>query len=130
MIKSFLSIGLLLLVLLPGCSKSHSPQPGLTGRWRFDDAVSVDPGWVIDYAPGGVLELRPDSTFTFTQPAPGGMVGTGTYSTTVSNTGGVSHSFLYMKATDSSTVSAYEMRLNGLKLTLTGKYAIDYYHKL
>ena len=128
MIKSFLSIGLLLLVLLPACSKSHSPQPGLIGRWRFVDAVSVNPAWVIDYATGGVLELRSDSTFT--QTASWGTVGTGTYSTAVFYTGTVSHSFLYLKATDSSTVSAFEMQLNDLKLTLTGKYAIEYYHKL
>jgi hypothetical protein len=128
MIKSLLSVGLLLLILLPGCSKSHLPQPGLTGRWQFDDAVSVNPAWVIDYAPGGVLELRSDSTFI--QSTSSGTVGTGTYSTAVSNTGIVSHSFLYLKITDSSTVSGFEMQLNDLRLTLTGKYAIDYYHKL
>ncbi|HEY8967463.1 MAG TPA: hypothetical protein VIM64_00185 [Puia sp.] len=128
MIKSLLSVGLLLLVLLPGCSKSHSPQPGLTGRWQFDDAVSVNPAWVIDYAPGGVLELRSDSTFI--QSTSSGTVGTGTYSTAVSNTGTVSHSFLYLKITDSSTISGFEMQLNDLRLTLTGKYAIEYYHKL
>jgi hypothetical protein len=128
MIKSLLSVGLLLLVLLPGCGKSHSPQPGLTGRWRFDDAVSVNPGWVVDYATGGVLELRSDSTYT--QTAPWGTIVSGTYSTAVSNTGTVSHSFLYLKITDSSTVSPFEMQLNDLRLTLTGKYAIEHYHKL
>ena len=128
MIKSLLSVGLLLLVLLPACSKSHSPQPGLTGRWRFDGAVSVNPAWVIDYATGGVLELRSDSTYT--QTASWGTVGTGTYSTSVSNTGTVSHSFLYLKATGDTTASAFEMQLNDLRLTLTGKYAIEYYQKL
>jgi len=128
MIKSLLSVGLLLLLLLPGCSKSHSPQPGLTGQWQLDGAVSVNPGWTIDYAAGAMLELRSDSTYALM--ALGGTTGSGTYSTAVSSTGTVSHSFLYLKATDSSTVSAFEMQLNDLRLTLTGKYAIEYYHKL
>jgi hypothetical protein len=128
MIKSLLSAGLLLVVLLPGCSKSHSPQPGLTGRWRLTSAVSVDPGRAIDYVAGMVIELRSDSSYTET--ASWGTVGTGTYSTAVSNTGTVSHSFLNFKAAGDSTASGFEMQLVGLKLTLTGKYAIEYYHKL
>ncbi|MBN8852913.1 MAG: hypothetical protein BGO55_14735 [Sphingobacteriales bacterium 50-39] len=128
MMKSLPSVGLLLFTLLSGCSKSHSPQPGLIGQWRLDNAVSVTPGTVIDYAAGAVLELRSDSTYA--QMISGRVGVSGTYSTADSSIGTVSHSFLYLKATGDTTIYRYEMQLNDLKLTLTGKYAIEYFRKL
>ncbi|HEY4207665.1 MAG TPA: hypothetical protein VGM31_12660 [Puia sp.] len=127
MIKSMLAVGLLLLFLLPGCSKSHSPKPGLVGRWQLDDAVSVNPGTVVDYA-RSVLELRSDSTYA--QTSSWGNVGSGSYSTANSNIGIASYSLLYLKPAGSSDVFRYEMQLIDLKLTLTGEYAIEHFHKL
>lgn len=124
MTKSLLSAGLLLLILLPGCSKSHTPQPGLIGQWRLDDVVSVDPGWIVDYAAGVVIELRTDSTYT--QRTPWGANFSGIYSTADS----AAISFLYLRMTGDTTTYRYQMQLNGLKLSLTGKFAIEYYHKL
>jgi len=128
MIKSLLSVGLLLLIVLPGCSKSHTPQPGLIGQWKLVSATDLTGAPTIDYAAGSMIELRSDSTYFLR--AVWGITGTGTYSISVSNTGIALPSFLYLKDAGSSTSSRYEMQLNGLKLTLTGMYAIEYYQKL
>lgn len=59
-------IGSLLLMLLPACSKSHSPQPGLIGQWRLTKSVnSIGIVWSEkDYDPiERLLQLRPDSTY-------------------------------------------------------------------
>jgi hypothetical protein len=128
MTKFLSAMGLLLLILLAGCSKSHSPQPGLTGRWQLDDAVSVDPGTVVDYAGGSVLELRSDSTYTFMVPR--GTVSSGTYGTSASGIGIAVFYFLYLKEAGGSDSSRFQMNLVDLKLTLTGRYAIEHYHKL
>lgn len=129
MTKSLPFIGVLLLFLLLGCSKSHSsPQPGLTGRWRLVDAESVIPGGVVDYAAGAMMEFHTDSTYS--QIAWGRVVVSGTFSTSVSNTGTASQSFLTLKDAGSSTPTRFEMRLTGLQLTLTDTYAVEYYQKL
>jgi hypothetical protein len=116
------------LSVTTACSKSHTPQPGLIGQWKLDYVASVNPAWTIDYAGGVVLELRADSTYT--QKFPWGSSKSGTYSTAVFGSGSAAVSFIYLKAAGDSTISESQMQLNDLKLTLTGKYAIEYYFKL
>jgi hypothetical protein len=128
MLKSLLPVGLLLLILAPGCSKSHSPQPGLIGQWQLSNAVSVTPGTVIDYAAGMVLDLRSDSTYT--QTISGRIIGSGAYSTYIVNVGIVPSYFITFKPAGSATIYTEGMQVGGLRLNLYGKYATEYFQKI
>jgi len=127
MVKSLLPIGLLLLILLPGCSKTHSPQPGLIGQWRFESVVSVIPQTATDYAIGEVLELRPDSTYKiiFLQ----SLVESGTFSTSVYNAGTTPTSFITFKPAGNNNIYRRVMQLDGLKLYLKGVDITEVYQK-
>ena len=125
----FIMGALLLILLLPACSKSHSPQPSVTGQWRLVQVVNM-----IGYNPTTIdssneivtLQLGLDSSYTKTNA--GILTETGTYSIAFLPSRSVADTMISFRPVNNNTYNRV-LRLNGLQLSLHGVDAYEVYHR-
>jgi len=129
MSRPFFIIGCLLLMLLPACSKSHSPQPGLIGQWRLTRSVNtIGIVWSEkNYDPlVRLLQLLPDSTYiVLDHLVP---IESGSYNISLLTGGNLLETMISFRPRN-SVVYQRLMRLNGSQLYLNFSYGYDLYEK-
>jgi len=132
MVKNLFVIGVLLLILLQACSKSHLPQPGLMGQWRLMKVVTtigITPT-IIDYSnETQVLQLQPDSSYK--KMNAGTLTESGVYHIAVYPTGSVPDTAISFHPGGSSSYDSYTrvLHLDGLQLYLKGVDTYQLYQK-
>jgi len=129
-ILSCLLLGLLLMSLLQGCSKSHSPKPGFIGQWWLmstDHAYGLGGVSTTDYSPGShVLQLQPDSSYT--KKIGGSISESGRYRIIFYNVNNIRDTVISFTATSGNSYNNM-VRTNGLQMILGGVDNFDLYRK-